>query len=180
MMSLHRQFIQQPFVTLATVGGVILDDYEHPHDCDLLTPMEANDHNNELFNKMLLSAPIHPSGGQHGAKAQALDTRDGIVTNVFDLHGLDEAVKVKMVNMLVTEHSDVQNATKEKSYMDTMVVTRAYIKTILGFETAEELYKALKDMEKDNPEEADAERLQILEKLNHGWAGKSGTTISPA
>jgi hypothetical protein len=178
---MYLSICKEPFTILTTAGCVILEKYTNDEEdakgISLLSKLKNTPENWAVYRDLQSRAIKKPHGGQHGCRAltlafersnqivqNAVNSRAGIITNVFDLSGLDPKEQVKIVNYLASEHSDVQGASKQKNFMDTMFVTRAYIQKVLGCKDKKELYDLLNSQM--SPEEAEAERQQILEKLN--------------
>ena len=179
--SMYQQYCKDPFTLLTTAGMCILDKYTTQEQDDkginLLTKFENTTENWETYHQLQKQAVKKPHGGQHGCKAQtlafdrgntlvinAINSRGGIISNVFDLSNCSLQEQVKAVNFLVSEHSDVQQASKQKNFMDTMFVTRAYVQNVLGCKTVKALYHLLNNVLA--PEVAEAERQMIIEKMN--------------
>ena len=178
---MYQQLCKEPF-TLLTVGGmVILEKYtteeQDAKGINLLSKLENTPEGWETYRQLQKRAVKKPHGGQHGCKAQtlafdrgnnlivnAINSRGGIIANVFDLSNCSRQEQVKVVNFLVSEHSDVQKASKQKNFMDTMFVSRAYVQKVLGCKTVKDLYHLLNNVL--SPEVAEAERQLIIEKLN--------------
>jgi hypothetical protein len=174
--ALYRSFCASPYIDLTTAGVCIIDEYEGINGRTLLSDFDSSPEDKRVFNELMQRVAKLPFGAQHGVKAQCLayerhngivmgvlNARGGIGAKCYDFSSLNGPVQNKYITYLVSEHGDVQKESKDRTFMETMFTCRVYLKNILKVHSVKDLYTYLETL---HPDDAEAEKQTLLEKVN--------------